>query len=290
MKEQVFFGEKGLTSTSANHLANMAKEFVKREEIELSNMSFIDETVQIIGSNATHQLKMGITSLECIPAKLDKIAKATSLIAWLREAIKAKTQLQKTLSNLSIADFCAIQEIELPVAPKEDHILTETEYYNNLPINTRNRYFQLETICATIGKYIHPDGAFASQRDNLMRVIMNPTKVSGNGKDTLIYMYSPSVTTEEVNRVFYDLQDSHREAQKALNAIKFECEKAIMESQAEVNAKYRAELEVYEEAMTSIRAQFRKYITEQNKVISNLKIVIPDSLSDIYETINNLGK
>lgn len=290
MKNKVFFGEKGLTSTSANHLANMAKEFVKREETELSNIAFISEKVSLMGSCNTHQLKVGVATLSDIPAKLNKLAKAHSLIAWLREAIKAKKNLNDSLRNLSLEEFCKIKGIEFPVYPTKESTLTEEEYYDNLPINTRNRYFQLETICAVIGKYIHPGGELASQRETLMKTLTNPTKVSGNGRDTLIYEYTPSVTPEDVDSLFYDLQDCHRESQKALNAIKFECEKAVLESQTNANAKYVEEVKACDNAMARIRAEFRKYVTEQTAIIGNLKIIIPDSLSDIYETINNLGK
>lgn len=290
MKHAVFFGEKGLTSTSANHLANMAKEFVKREETEVSNIAFISERVSLMGSCNTHQLKVGVTTLSDIPAKLDKIAKANSLIAWLREAIKAKKKLNDTLRNLSLEEFCSLKGTEFPTHPIKDATLTEEEYYDNLPISTRNRYFQLETMCAVIGKYIHPGGELATQRETLMKTLSNPTKVAGNGRDTLIYEYTPSIKPEDVDKMFYDLQDCHRESQKALNSIKFECEKAILESQTSANAKYLAEVQAYNATMENIRAEFRKYVTEQTAIIGNLKIIIPDSLSDIYETINNLGK
>lgn len=47
MKEinRVFFGEKGITSTSANHLANLAKECMESNRRALEGVGFITSTV-----------------------------------------------------------------------------------------------------------------------------------------------------------------------------------------------------------------------------------------------------
>lgn len=42
---EVFFSEKGLTSTSASHLADLAQETVLSNEAKLKNMSFITTKV-----------------------------------------------------------------------------------------------------------------------------------------------------------------------------------------------------------------------------------------------------
>lgn len=50
MENKVFFGESGLTSTSANHVANLAKEFISSNENYLNNISFINCKIGIIVS------------------------------------------------------------------------------------------------------------------------------------------------------------------------------------------------------------------------------------------------
>lgn len=42
---EVFFGEHGLTSTSANHLANIAHEKIVSNEAKLKNLNFVTMTV-----------------------------------------------------------------------------------------------------------------------------------------------------------------------------------------------------------------------------------------------------
>ena len=45
MENKVFFGENGLTSTSANHVANLAKEFISSSEKYLNSISFVKTTI-----------------------------------------------------------------------------------------------------------------------------------------------------------------------------------------------------------------------------------------------------
>lgn len=51
MNNKVFFGENGLTSTSANHIANLAKEFISTNENYLNNISFVNCAIGLIGTN-----------------------------------------------------------------------------------------------------------------------------------------------------------------------------------------------------------------------------------------------
>lgn len=46
----MFFGEHGLTSTSANHMANIAQEKIVSNEAKLKNLNFVTTTVDIVGS------------------------------------------------------------------------------------------------------------------------------------------------------------------------------------------------------------------------------------------------
>ena len=52
-KNEVFFGKHGITSTSANHLANIAKELIADNEAKLNNLTFVTTTIDIVGSTAS---------------------------------------------------------------------------------------------------------------------------------------------------------------------------------------------------------------------------------------------
>ena len=107
MNNKVFFGENGLTSTSANHVANLAKEFISTNENYLNSISFINCKLGLIGSDKDQTYSLGVKNLDDNDITLVNIAKCKSLIAWLREAIKAKNALISDINNLSVCDYSA---------------------------------------------------------------------------------------------------------------------------------------------------------------------------------------
>lgn len=247
-KDLVFFkkeGEEGvaLTSTSANHIANLAKEYIQGVETQLNNISFFNVEVALVGSTggaSTIQTGESSEVLDSLQSLLEGVAQAKSLIAWLREGIKAKENLMKGLQTISLEDWCKENGMVKPETPNYGHVLTEVEYYASLPIKERNRYYQLETEAAVLGKYIHPDGHLSEARKELKDKIYHPHRVDGKGRDALIYTYTPTTSIALVDNVFYELQKKHREIQAQLNAMKYSCEQAINESTNKVNTEYMA--------------------------------------------------
>lgn len=78
-------------------------------------------------------------------------------------------------------------------------------------------------MAAVIGKYIHPDDVLSDERKKLKNRIQHPHQVDGKGRDALIYTYEPSVSAEDVDNTFYELQKKHREVQAQLNSMKHDC-------------------------------------------------------------------
>lgn len=291
-KNLIFFGDKGLTNTSANHVANLAKEFVRGIEKELQSTSFITTSVELLSGDKQKVLSMGkpLDFIEGITGKLQQLSEAKSLIAWLREAIKARTELVEEVTDLSIAEFCRLQDISYPETPQRPHFLTEDEYYGSLDIKERNRYYYLETVAATIGQYIHPDGPFFAARSKMKEVENEPNKLTGEGVNAMLYTYQCTVPFDVVEDKYFQLQTMYREAQAELNKIKFACQSAIEDSETEANKTYQVELEKVRQQKSEIQAKYNAYISEENARIGKLKIVIPDKLKGIYEIVSNLGK
>lgn len=296
-KDLVFFkkeGEEGvaLTSTSANHIANLAKEYIQGVETQLNNICFLNVEVALVGSTGANIIQTGETSeiLNDLQSLLEGVAQAKSLIAWLREGIKAKENLIKDLQNIGLEDWCIENGLTYPEAPNRGHVLTEAEYYASLPIKERNRYYQLETEAAVLGKYIHPDGHLSDARKELKDKLQHPHKVDGKGRDALIYTYTPTVYVAEVDNVFFELQKKHREIQAQLNAMKYSCEQAINESASKANTEYVIASQKRQAKLKDIFAAFKTWNDEKSQEYSKLKIVIPNSLLGIYNTINSLGK
>lgn len=297
-KDLVFFkkeGEEGvaLTSTSANHIANLAKEYIQGVETQLNNICFFNAEVSLVGSvggASTIQTGESLEVLDSLQSLLEGVAQAKSLIAWLREGIKAKENLMKDLQTISLEDWCKENGIAKPEAPNYGHVLTEIEYYISLPIKERNRYYQLETEAAVLGKYIHPDGHLSDARKELKDKLQHPHKVDGKGRDALIYTYTPTVDVAEIDNVFFELQKKHREVQAQLNAIKYSCKQAINESTNKVNTEYMAASQKYQAELKDVLGAFKTWKDEKSQEYSKLKVVIPNSLLGIYNTINSLGK
>ena len=293
-KDMIFFAAdgQGLTSTSANHVANMAKEMVRGLDTWLSNLVFYSTQVSLIGSGTPNVLEhgAGAADVESVAGKLHTIAKAKSLIALLREAIKAKERLLKETEELSVGDFAKEQGIELPKPPEMGEILTEDEYYASLTLDERNRYYELETLAAVIGQSIHPDGHFADARKALTDHIQRPHEVRGDGRDTLIYTFEPTVSTELVEDTYLTLQKQYREAQARLNSMKFECQKAVTESAVKAKTEYAEAVKRYGEERRLLEARLAEHIQRRVKEIANYKIVVPESLREIFDEVNRLGK
>lgn len=296
-KDLIFFkkeGEEGvaLTTTSANHIANLAKEYIQGVEIQLNNISFYNTEIALIGSSDANITNVGDTleTLRSSQSMLEKIAQAKSLIAWLREGIKTKESLFRGLLGTGFDDWCKENGITKPESPCRGHVLTESEYYASLPIKERNRYYQLETEAAVIGEYIHPNGSLSIARKELKDKIQHPHVVEGKGRDTLIYTYVPTIEITDVDNVFFELQRKHREVQAQLNSMKYSCEQAINESTNRENSEFKAASLKYQAELQDILASFKIWRDEKSQEYSKLKIVIPHSLLGIYNIINSLGK
>lgn len=287
----VFFSDNGLTSTSANHVANLAKEYVQNIEKDLNNTSFVNTSVTLIDSNNNVKISIGkdATFLELVETKLNKISEAKSLIAWLREALKAKENLQAELNRLSLADWVKMEKNEtLPEYPERDNYMTEDDYYASLNIKDRNRYYMLETQAAVYGKYIHPSGAFSKAREELSDKLNRPHEVKEDGRDTIIYNYNPSVEQSKVEDLFFKLQKDHRQVQAQLNGMKHECELALSANRISIDNKYKEELEKYSQVQTKYMSEFNLWIKKKAQEYASLKIAIPDNLKSIYNEVNSL--
>ncbi len=288
----VFFSENGLTSTSANHVANLAKEYVQNIEKDLSNTSFITTSVTLIDCNSKVTTSIGkdATFLELVETKLNKISEAKSLIAWLREALKAKENLQAELTRLSLEDWVKMEKNEtIPeVHPMRGRYMTIDNYYASLNIKDRNRYYMLETKAAVYGKYIHPSGAFSKAREELTDKLNRPHEVKEDGRDTIIYNYKPSVEQSKVEDLFFKLQKDYRQVQAELNGMKHECELALTANRISIDNKFKEELEKYNQVITNYTAEYDVWTKKKSQEYASLKIAIPDNLKSIYNEVNSL--
>lgn len=168
--------------------------------------------------------------------------------------------------------------------------MTEDDYISTLSVKDRNRYYTLEAFCATIGKCIHSNGSLSHARQRFKEAMLEPISVSEAGRDTLVKERIPSVSPDLVEDTFFKLQAQHREAQAELNSMKHAMEMALQKDKFEkFEAEVKAQAE-YNEKMEMIRKEYNLYINNEQQKIAQLKIIIPNDLKDIYNTISKLGK
>ena len=291
-KDEIFFANDGLTSTSANHVANMAKEAYLQLSEYLDGITFCTEHISLLGSDSKTQISAGVPDVDHIEEFIDKITQLKALISWLREGIKARAGLLEELSRMSIREYCEQEGIEFPKTPNRDDYkpLTEDEYYGSLSIKERNAYYTLEAKVATLGKYVHVGGSISEARKRLQKILNNPTTVADSGRDMTVRTCTPSVEPEKVENLFFELQAKHRELQAALNAIKHKCDLAVESSAMEKHTAYNTACAAYRARIEELNGLITKYKADKTIEIEKLKIVIPDALKPIYHEVVSLGK
>lgn len=291
-KDEIFFGEKGVTSTHAAYLSNVAKELYTVIEKQLNNFQFYTVNVGLIGTKDKSRLETGVTPdfLDGIDGKLMDVAKLKSLIAWLREALKAKDRLVSEAKNMSDNEIASILEIDVPVKPLRKARKTADDVVSEWNIKQRNRYYYLETLCSVYGSYVHPDGRLNQERDRLYEVTASPNKCTGSGRDTIIYSMEPTCAPALVDETFFKLQNTYREYQAELNSMKHEIELALQENDRELGKIEKNESDEYMVKMHEFSVLVNNYRSEAVSKAQALKIVIPDSLKSICDEVSKSGK
>jgi hypothetical protein len=294
-----FFASSGLTSTEANHIANIAQESVKNIITELSSVKFFDVFISGIGSGVEQKVSSG-KIVNDINGKLKIIGEMNSLCAWLREAIKAKDKMIQDLEQTDTMRFCVkngIEYPEYPDAPDYGHTPVIEDVYNAMPAKWRANYYFYESNAAAYGKYIHPDGSFSKARQALLNAISNPITVSGSGRDTVVYSNKPIESATVVDQQFIDLQKEYRNYEKQLNLMKAQLKDKLSDEISKycdevdrLKSEYTEALNNYTTRVRELTTECIRWKTEERTRISNLRIFIPELLQDAYNYVVSLTK
>lgn len=310
---KTFFSQVGLTSTSANYIANIAKEIVDAMNFD-KNFSFLTKSVKPISDNASSVvLSNGITEdeLGALKDNLTKKAALHSLIAYLREAIKAKDHIisehaAKKFSDWVLDNLYPDEKvlpndwmnfgIDVPEAICKDRMTVEKYVEENMSIKDVQEYLLLESLTSTFGKFIHPNGLYAVAKNEMER-LDGTTTFKETPSANLVYTYEGSISHDKVVSNFFELQDKYREYQKRFNEIRFNIEKKIQEYNDALDVEMRerqSEISValakVAEIKDSYMSKFIKESKESLQELRKLKIAIPKNLQDIYKYVQNYGK
>ena len=294
----VFFANEGMTSTTANYYANIAKELQEAALERINSVKFYSTAVSVIGSSERQIMSHGTPNLDFIKSDLESIAAFNSFCAWVREAIKEKETQTHVVSSTRIETWAKDNGIELPEAPefpRDPEPISEQSVIDSWDINKRNKYLRLEAFAATFGKYIHPNGAYSKARKQAHSSLNKPISSEGSGRDMILYYFDPSVDINEVDAVFLALQDQHRKYEKELNQLKAEIKETVnnLTRQAYdefqiVQDNWRDQTRTFNAVWSEIRSKFTTWRTNELERISNLKITIPDVLKPVFNKIKEI--
>ena len=293
----VFFENGFMTSTEAQNICNIAKEAVTNEHERLSAVSFYDtEIASIISPEAFIKTKISPNDISWISESLDKIGRYNALNAWLKEAIKAK---EEAMDEVDIIDVTTLDFYEDYIKPEEPTMcydsFDEEQIMSEWSADKLNRYYTLNSEAAVIGKYIHDSGAIAKARKDLVNKMANPSTVSGQGRETIVYKYIPSVDTEVVEGIYMSLLAKHRKLNAELNSLKAEIKETINKKNIEASIAFRDKhteweykISEYYSLVKQRDAKINEYKISEKERISKLKINVPSSLMDTYKEIKAL--
>lgn len=279
-----FLGKDGLTLTSANHIANIAKEMYESLETKMKSLCLVSRDFTLAINGQTYRIENESTKdeFDMLSTSLKDVAALKSLIAWLREGIKAKvkeTSEEKEEEWIKEQIKAGRTELEEPI--KLEKLLFEDILVEE-PIDKQVRYYTLEAKCATFGKFIHPDGHFAEARKTFFNKQKNPTSIEGRGQEVEINTYTTMFTTEEVDKKFFALQQEYRSVQAEFNSIKSELERKLSAKTQDLFNEYIAK---WKECSTNKNLALIK----RREEINCLKIVIPESLKEIYNKVATIA-
>lgn len=292
----VFFKDGFLTSTEAQNICNVANELIARLTEHLNSVQFYNTSItSIVSSDNEVCAGRGTTDIAWIQDAIIKIGKYNSLIAWLKEAIKNKEEAIGKISSMSLQEWSEFKYYPNPMSPSRKATVTREDVIRNLEATELNKYFTLQSKAAAIGKFIHETGSISRAKIMLNKVVAEPSKVSGAGRDTVVYKYTPSVNVDDVDSMFLSLMSEHRNLNAQLNFIKA---KAVEEA----NRQNIANEQEYQKARTAyskeyndwldktedLQSRFNQYIITEKEKISKLKINVPDSLMETYKSIKAL--
>ena len=114
---------------------------------------------------------------------------------------------------------------EAPDSPVREQYLTEEDILNSWSAEKLARYYYLQSIAATFGGMVHPDGPYHKARERYLKLELNEAQV--NGANTIIKTNVPTVHPATVDGEFFEMQEQQRNAQAEFNGMRHEIELAL---------------------------------------------------------------
>lgn len=323
----VFFGTEGvaLTSTSAEHVSNLAKELVRGNMRDLEALHFTKKTIGVIGADTRSTLRNGVDEQELagVENKIKEIGEANSLIAWLREGIKSKNSVLNAIKHSTREKYCEWVGKKLPDcetqkqflerhgfkealnAPEKKAVVTEEEIVAGWKAEDRIRYTYVKEAVATYDAMIEK---IKAKIEEVKQAMVRHSYVS----DEYAYEETPSVDVALIEESCDHYSAMRKNMEAELVAYTNQIQEAIMEdtkakesayesAKAEYrksSGQYNALVKEYNDIISNsnrqinehLRNEYNLYCLNKLREVGSWKIVIPAALKDIYNKVVALGK
>ena len=294
----IYFGEEGMTSTSAQHVSAMANVMVQDVKQHLMGLRLYEKSIRVIGDVECKVEEVNNTLPE-ISDGVKQICKANALIAWLREAVKEREQAQQYIQDMTLDKWMELQGIEKPTSPQppmmpkinfQDY---KTILDTGLSVKEYNRFVELNSALAVYGEMIHDKGLLTRQKNELARIMQNPTEVKESGRDTIITTYKVDVNVAvDIDKLYTELQSDYRKLQAEKNGIEAKFSNLAMDYQTRKMEEWKAAKAQYDRDLTrvnselvGIQTQMQEWKKQRLEELAALKIIIPNDLKALYKSL-----
>ena len=294
----IYFGEEGMTSTSAQHVSAMANVMVQDVKQHMMGLRLYEKSIRVIGDVECKVEEVNNTLPE-ISEGVKQICKANALIAWLREAVKEREQAQQYIQDMTLDKWMELQGIEKPASPvppmmpKINFQDYKTILDTGLTVKEYNRFVELNSALAVYGEMIHDKGLLTRQKNELARILQNPTEVKESGRDTIITTYKVDVNVAvDIDKLYTELQSEYRKLQAEKNGIEAKFSNLAMDYQTRKMEEWKAAKAQYDRDLTrvnselvGIQTQMQEWKKQRLEELAALKIIIPNDLKALYKSL-----
>ena len=293
-----FTNEEGMTSTSAQHVSAMANVMVQDIKQHIMGLRLYEKSIRVIG-DAEVTVETVNNTLPEISDGVKQICKANALIAWLREAVKEREQAQQYIQDMTLDKWMELQGIEKPTSPvppmmpKINFQDYKTILDTGLSVKEYNRFVELNSALAVYGEMIHDKGLLTRQKNELVRILQNPTEVKESGRDTIITTYKVDVNVSvDIDKLYTELQSEYRKLQAEKNGIEAKFSNLAMDYQTRkmeewkaAKAQYDRDLQKVNSELVGIQTQMQEWKKQRLEELAALKIIIPNDLKALYKEL-----
>ena len=293
-----FTNEEGMTSTSAQHVSAMANVMVQDIKQHIMGLRLYEKSIRVIG-DAEVTVETVNNTLPEISDGVKQICKANALIAWLREAVKEREQAQQYIQDMTLDKWMELQGIEKPTSPvppmmpKINFQDYKTILDTGLSVKEYNRFVELNSALAVYGEMIHDKGLLTRQKNELARILQNPTEVKESGRDTIITTYKVDVNVSvDIDKLYTELQSEYRKLQAEKNGIEAKFSNLAMDYQTRkmeewkaAKAQYDRDLQKVNSELVGIQTQMQEWKKQRLEELAALKIIIPNDLKALYKEL-----